>query len=306
MGLSGDYNPLYADVEHARRGYFGEPVVPGALIAAIAGGLGAMDVPGPAAVGLVGMSWRFSHPVRIGDTLRCRWRLNRKRDVEEPRWGLAVWQVEVENQHGQVVAAGEYLRLVERRDVEAASRRRRRSRGEPHLASKPAPGPLWLLPSPSLAEEPSAPRPERRRRRRRLESPAEEPVAPAEVMAVESTPAPPSLPEHPATRRRRRRAQPVAEAAAEPQPVAAGAVEAKSAAEGERQEPRSRRRRRRSAPEPPVAEAIQSEPWPEAEPAGGGGWQPPEAVRQRLQTGDPYSESKPAPEPELAPVSGTD
>src|SRR5262249_56397342 len=52
VGLSGDYNPLYTDIEHARSGPFGEPVVPGTLVAAVTTGLGAIDVPVPATVGL--------------------------------------------------------------------------------------------------------------------------------------------------------------------------------------------------------------------------------------------------------------
>src|SRR5436190_17861947 len=79
VGLSGDYNPLYTDVEHARGSHFGDRVVPGALIAAMTAGMGAIDVPVPATVGLVGMDWRFVRPVKPGDTIRSLWRLNRKR-----------------------------------------------------------------------------------------------------------------------------------------------------------------------------------------------------------------------------------
>src|ERR1700716_1340907 len=68
VALSGDYNPLYTDAEHARAGHFGDTVVPGALLAAVATGLGAIDVPLPATVGMVGMSWKFMLPVRPGDT----------------------------------------------------------------------------------------------------------------------------------------------------------------------------------------------------------------------------------------------
>ncbi|HYW24196.1 MAG TPA: MaoC/PaaZ C-terminal domain-containing protein, partial [Terriglobales bacterium] len=139
VGLSGDFNPLYTDAEHARAGHFGEPVVPGALVAAVTAGLGAIDVPVPATVGLVGMTWRFLRPVRPGDTIQSRWRLNRKRPVENPRWGLAVWQVEVENQRGELVAVADVTRIVSRREqpVEAArqgkSSRRRRRRGVPEI-----------------------------------------------------------------------------------------------------------------------------------------------------------------------------
>src|SRR5262249_1235994 len=119
VGISGDYNPLYTDAEHARSGPFGEMVVPGALVAAITTGLGAMDAPGPPTVGMVGMAWKSVRRARPGDTICSRWRLNRKRPVENPRWGLAVWQIEVENQRGEQVALAELARLVSRREQPA-------------------------------------------------------------------------------------------------------------------------------------------------------------------------------------------
>src|SRR5215472_1985094 len=184
VGLSGDFNPLYTDAEHARAGHYGEPVVPGALVAAVTTGLGAIDVPVPATIGMVGMSWRFVRPVRPGDTIGARWRLNRKRPVENPRWGLVVWQVEVENQRGELVAMAEVTRLVSRREhlfdqarQGKSSRRRRGRRGIPEVAvgadmpPKPTPGPLheplrplpdqpWRQPQPAprpAAEQPQAP-----------------------------------------------------------------------------------------------------------------------------------------------------
>src|SRR5215472_440104 len=208
VGLSGDFNPLYTDAEHARAGHFGEPVVPGALVAAVTAGLGAIDVPVPATVGLVGMTWRFLRPVRPGDTIRSVWRLNRKRPVENPRWGLAVWQVEVENQRGELVAVADVTRLISRREQPAdavrqgKSSRRRRRRGVPEIAAgadmppKPTPGPLreplvrpaaeppWRgpqpqpqQPEPAPAQEPQVAEGTSRRRRRGSDRARPEPVA---------------------------------------------------------------------------------------------------------------------------------
>ncbi|MDQ6771681.1 MAG: MaoC family dehydratase, partial [Candidatus Dormibacteraeota bacterium] len=120
LGLAGDYNPLYADAMSADAGPYRGLVAPAVLISAVAMGLGSMDVPQPRTTALVGLTWRFRHPVRPGDTLRTRWRLNRKRDSSHQRWGLATWQVEVENQHAVIVAVGEVQRLVERRLPAAA------------------------------------------------------------------------------------------------------------------------------------------------------------------------------------------
>jgi 3-hydroxybutyryl-CoA dehydratase len=171
--LSGDMNPLLIDQPFARASHFGDLVAPGALIAAVAVGLGSVDAPLPATVGMVGMSWKFLRPVKVGDTIQTRWRLFRKRSVENPAWGLAFWHVEVVGQDGQAAAEGEVSRLVARAGqagpattaggAEAPARRRRRRRGgsadrvSEVVESAP-------LPDPAPAD---APPPSRRRRRGR-------------------------------------------------------------------------------------------------------------------------------------------
>ena len=282
VGISGDYNPLYTDAEHARGGPYGEPVVPGTLVAAMTTGLGAIDVPVPATVGMVGMTWRFLRPVRPGDTIRARWRLNRKRPVENPRWGLAVWQIEVENQRSETVAAAEITRLVSRREQPAEParpsknrRRRRRAAAEPvanhELPPKPTPGPLVepaikpgpeapeLQPAaePQLAEPPNG-APSRRRRRSgrpRPEVPAEqagaEPVATAAPVLPDAHPGPFVEPPQPP-------AVPTA------LPVAPAAL-ASPAAPSPPAVPSQRRRRRRPAAARETGEPAQTpEPTPQA------------------------------------------
>jgi acyl dehydratase len=186
IASSADYNPLYADAEYAARSPNGGVVLPGSMISAVALGLGSMDVPMPVTIALVGMTWRFLAPVRPGDTVRGHWRLGRKRAVENPAWGLAVWQVDVTNQEEEVVASGEIARLVVRRSEPAA---------EPEPEAEV---------SPEAAEE-AADRPAPRRRRRRskrsrVETPAPEPglegtdsTSPApDGVAPETNPAPES------------------------------------------------------------------------------------------------------------------
>jgi acyl dehydratase len=147
IACAGDYNPLYADAHAAAGGPYGGLVLPPSLISAVAFGLGAMDVPLPATLGMVGMNWRFLQPARPGDTLRSRWRLVRKRPVEKPGRGLVFWQVEVINQHDQAVASGEVGRLIECRPAQAAETEKlavpqrtssgRRRRRRPPRESKP-------------------------------------------------------------------------------------------------------------------------------------------------------------------------
>jgi 3-hydroxybutyryl-CoA dehydratase len=232
VGLSGDFNPLYADVEHARRGPYGGIVVPAPLVAAVVAGLGAMDAPVPHTVAMVGWSWKFRAPVRPGDSIRSRWRLNRKRDVEDARWGLVTWQVEVENQNGDLVALGEVVRLVARRDAGEApeepdagegarsGRRRRRRRGggnggqtpeavASRLAAESAAAPDAVEVSPIVQPEAAelagtasaaapaepGPPPARRRRRRRGNG-----NSGGGGQAAETPPSPPTQPEGPPPR----------------------------------------------------------------------------------------------------------
>jgi acyl dehydratase len=214
VGLSGDFNPLYSDLEHARSSIFGGPVAPGGLVAALTSGLGSMDVPLPATVGLVGMSWKFLLPVQPGDTLSSRWRLSRKRNVENPKWGLAVWQIDVDNQRGELVASGEMTRLVAKREqvVERTGRsRRRRRKGAP--AGQAAAEVVMSEPVPEPAPADLPPPAARRRRRRSASEPAPETPAPPSQEMVQTGPA----------------QEPAAEPAAEPSPS-----------------PSKRRRRRRS------------------------------------------------------------
>lgn len=182
-------------------------MAPGGLIAVVTAGLGSMDVPLPATVGLVGMSWKFLAPVQPGDTLGSRWRLSRKRNVENPNWGLAVWQIEVENQRGDLVASGEMTRLVAKREqvVERTSRSRRRRRKSAPAGQEAADVVLSEpVPEPAPADLP-APAARRRRRRGSAPEPSPEIAAEQQSREPEAATSPAPVPEQAPARRRRRR-----------------------------------------------------------------------------------------------------
>lgn len=208
-GVSGDYGFLHLDGPRAAQGLFGGRVAHGTLLVAIALGLGSMDVPQPHTVAMVGTTWRFLKPVKPGMTVHAGWRLGRKRDVTNPRWGLCTWQVELIDQGGERVLEGEVTLLVARREgaagaagLVARSRRRRRGKAATVVAEA-LPTAEANLPEPAPADSPP---PARRRRSRggtsRADSPAAsaEPVAPV-TEAVSSDAAPAST----SSRRRRRR-----------------------------------------------------------------------------------------------------
>jgi MaoC like domain len=191
------------DAPRAAQGHFGGRVAHGSLLISIALGLGSSDVPQPDTVALVGTTWRFLKPVKPGMTVYAVWRLGRKRDVTNPRWGLAVWQVELLDQNEEPVLEGEVTVLVNRREaaVPAASRSRRRRRGKAPAALPPATAES-NLPEPAPADTPSP-----ASRRRRSSKPAAAVDAAVPAPPVESTPEPvePAAPSTSTRRRRRRR-----------------------------------------------------------------------------------------------------
>jgi acyl dehydratase len=157
-GVAAEFSPLVVDETYARSTAFGGQVVPGSMIAALAIGLGSLDVPIPATAGMVGMTWRFLKPVRPGDSPYTTWRLNRKRAVENPEVGLVFWQIDVFNQRGEVVATGEVGRLVQRRAVGAPAA------AAPRVGTGVAP--VRSAVAASVVDEAAAEPAARRRRRR--------------------------------------------------------------------------------------------------------------------------------------------
>jgi acyl dehydratase len=115
-GLSGDFNPLHVDSVFAERGPFGRRVAHGALVFSIATGL-RQQMPvfrGSLRAMLELRSWRFLAPVHIGDTLAVITTVASARETSKPDQGLVVQQVDVVNQRGEAVQAGEMVSLVAR------------------------------------------------------------------------------------------------------------------------------------------------------------------------------------------------
>ena len=69
--ISGDRNPLHYDEAAARASRFGEIVVQGGVTSAILNAVVAEDLPGAGTV-FLHVDWRFTAPVRPGDTITGR------------------------------------------------------------------------------------------------------------------------------------------------------------------------------------------------------------------------------------------
>lgn len=114
VGLTGEWEPRTTDEVASRRSESGGRVIPDLLPLCISSGLG-WRVPQPplAVLAFMGFEWKFSLPLRIGDTIRSRSRSVAKRSVKDG--GVVVEEREILNQRGEVVQSGRLTLLVAKR-----------------------------------------------------------------------------------------------------------------------------------------------------------------------------------------------
>jgi acyl dehydratase len=114
-GVSGDFNPLHSDAEFAKSGPFGQRIAHGALLLSIATGLvGRLGVIEGTAIAFTGLTWKFSKPVFIGDTVRVVLKASKKRAVGTQA-GLLIADIRIMNQREEVVQSGEWTVMVKRK-----------------------------------------------------------------------------------------------------------------------------------------------------------------------------------------------
>lgn len=114
-GQTGDFYPHHMDEEWCRTQEFGRRIAHGTLVFSVGIGLTA-GVVNPEAFSYGYDRLRFVKPVFIGDTIRSRVTVKEKRDhPKRSGYGFVVEQVEVFNQHGQVVLACEHILMVRKK-----------------------------------------------------------------------------------------------------------------------------------------------------------------------------------------------
>jgi oxepin-CoA hydrolase/3-oxo-5,6-dehydrosuberyl-CoA semialdehyde dehydrogenase len=119
-GISGDYFYMHFDAVAAKDSAFGQRIAHGYFVLSAAAGLFVSPAPGPVLANYGLDTLRFVKPVAIGDTIQAR--LTAKRKVDRQRkgpdgvaQGVVAWDVEVSNQHGELVASYDILTLVAKR-----------------------------------------------------------------------------------------------------------------------------------------------------------------------------------------------
>ena len=119
-GISGDYFYMHFDEIAAKSSTFGKRIAHGYFVLSAAAGLFVSPAVGPVLANYGLDTLRFVKPVGIGDTIQARLTAKRKtdrqrRDAQGVGQGVVAWDVEVTNQHGELVASYDILTLVAKR-----------------------------------------------------------------------------------------------------------------------------------------------------------------------------------------------
>ncbi len=122
-GLTGDFYPLHMDKVYAESTQFGERLVHGPMIFALAVGLVAQaGFGGDSVVAWLGANnMRMLAPVRIGDTVTVRVEVKEQKATRDPRKGVQTWLYSVLNQRGETVMSFDYTMMFHQRGTETAS-----------------------------------------------------------------------------------------------------------------------------------------------------------------------------------------
>ena len=119
-GLTGDFYPLHMDKVYAESTQFGERLVHGPMIFALAVGLVAQAGFGADAVvaWLGANNMRMLAPVKIGDTITVRVEVKEQKATRDPKKGVQTWLYTVLNQRGEAVMSFDYTMMFHMRVAE--------------------------------------------------------------------------------------------------------------------------------------------------------------------------------------------
>ncbi len=99
--MTGDHNPLHFDEKLALASPFGGLIVQGGVTSGILNAVVAEDLPGPGTV-FLGVEWRFSKAVLLGETITGRVRITSRRD-DKP---ICTMETTVLNEAGEICLSG--------------------------------------------------------------------------------------------------------------------------------------------------------------------------------------------------------
>ncbi len=111
--LTGDFNQLHTDEEFAKATPFGRRIAHGLLVLSDAVGLLArLGFIEGTALAFRELSWKFSLPVFMGDTVHVKARCRELKPMARLGGGLVIFDLSVVNQEGKTVQKGEWHVLM--------------------------------------------------------------------------------------------------------------------------------------------------------------------------------------------------
>ncbi|BDW11608.1 MaoC family dehydratase [Polynucleobacter sp. SHI8] len=118
-GISGDYNPLHINEEYCKKTQFGTRIAHGPLVYAIAAGLlFQLHLYDDTLIAFLGFeSLKFTKPVKIGDTIYAKVTVTEVTETSKPDRGVMKRQLQVINQHGEIVQDAIQAFLMKRKPV---------------------------------------------------------------------------------------------------------------------------------------------------------------------------------------------
>ena len=113
-GLAGDYNTIHTDAEYSKETVFGQRVAHGLLIVSIVSGLAVRTgvLEGTVIAFREILSWKFSKPVFIGDTIHVVMEVGEKKSLPRLGGGSVTLSIKVQNQDDETVMRGRWNVLV--------------------------------------------------------------------------------------------------------------------------------------------------------------------------------------------------
>jgi 3-hydroxybutyryl-CoA dehydratase len=109
--ISGDYNPLHTNEEFAKKTQYGTRIAHGLLSLSITSGYIGRLLAGTA-IAFLGAKYRFTAPVKIGDTIYAESEVVEKKDKEKYNGGKVTVKMRIKNQRDEVCIEGEAAVLV--------------------------------------------------------------------------------------------------------------------------------------------------------------------------------------------------
>ncbi len=116
-GLTGDFYPLHMDAEFAAKTQFGQRLVHGPMIFAMAVGLAAQaGFAKDSVIAWLGVdNMAMKAPVFIGDTIKLRVEVKEKTPTKDPERGVQTWLYTITNQRDEKIMQFDYKMMFHMR-----------------------------------------------------------------------------------------------------------------------------------------------------------------------------------------------